>query len=64
VKTEPAKGEAAKIQTWLYHKEKGGKIHALVPGAALPKGWRDTPWPAPPEEKGEKEKGADAPQMR
>jgi hypothetical protein len=34
-----------KIPTWLYHKTKGGKIHALAPGAPLPKGWRDTPWP-------------------
>jgi hypothetical protein len=43
-----------KIPTWLYHKTKGGKIHALVPGAPLPKGWRDTPWP---EEKEAKDEG-------
>lgn len=34
-----------KFPTWLYHKTKGGKIHALAPGAPPPKGWRDTPWP-------------------
>ena len=33
------------VQTWLYHKLKGGKIHALHPGTPLPKGWRDMPWP-------------------
>ena len=32
--------------TWLYHKTKGGRIHALAAGAPFPKGWRDTPWPA------------------
>jgi hypothetical protein len=42
-----------KIPTWLYHKQKGAKIHALAPGAPLPKGWRDTPWP---EEKPAREK--------
>ena len=45
-----------KLPTWLYHKTKGGKIHALAPGAPPPKGWRDTPWP---EEK-QKEKTQDA----
>jgi len=45
-----------KFPTWLYHKTKGGKIHALAPGAPPPKGWRDTPWPQDrPEEKHEQE---------
>ena len=37
--------KAEKVPTWLYHKEKGAKVHLLAPGATLPKGWRDTPWP-------------------
>jgi|GEM_PF-6448910 len=45
-----------KFPTWLYHKTKGGQIHALAPGAPLPKGWRDTPWPQDrPEAKQEQE---------
>jgi hypothetical protein len=35
----------AKVPTWLYHREKGAKIHELALGAPPPKGWRDTPWP-------------------
>ena len=51
-----------KYPTWLYHKTKGGKIHALAPGAPLPKGWRDTPWPPaedvmPPEKHETKDAG-------
>ena len=46
--------QTSKVETWLYHKEKGGKIHLLTPGAAFPKGWRDTPWP---QEKAPKEEG-------
>jgi hypothetical protein len=50
---------AEKLPTWLYHKTKGGKIHALAPGALPPKGWRDTPWPQDrPEETQGKDKGA------
>jgi len=37
----PAKGA---VPTWLYHPEQGARIHELMPGAPLPKGWRDTPW--------------------
>jgi hypothetical protein len=46
-----------KIPTWLYHKTKGGKIHALISGSSPPKGWRDTPRPeeTPEEKQGAKE---------
>ncbi len=55
-----------KFPTWLYHKTKGGKIHALALGAPPPKGWRDTPWPeetqAPEQEaKAAREAGGEAP---
>ena len=58
-KMPTAKVETSKLETWLYHKEKGGKIHRLAPGAAHPKGWRDTPWPQEETEEGKnpKEKG-------